>query len=108
MTGAYAGFFGTWLMNAGRRGSLFETLRDEGPLGAGELAAALGYEARYVETWCRGAYAFELLDEQDGLFALADGVAEIMLDPGDPSFMGGRVRRISIFPISIGTRLRSA
>ena len=26
----YAGFFGTWLMNAGRRAGLFEALRDRG------------------------------------------------------------------------------
>ena len=96
VTGCYAGFFGTWLMNAGRRGRLFETLRDRGPLGADELAAALGYEPRYVETWCRGAYAFELLDEERGRFRLAEGVAEIMLDPSDPSFMGGRAE---FFPL---------
>lgn len=94
--GCFAGFFGTWLMNAGRRGRLFETLRDRGPLAADELAAALGYEHRYVETWCRGAYAFELLDEQDGRFRLAEGVAEIMLDSTDPSFMGGRAE---FFPL---------
>lgn len=96
MTGCYAGFFGTWLMNAGRRGRLFETLRDRGPLAPADLAAALGYEQRYVETWCRGAYAFELLDEEDGHFRLAEGVAEIMLDPSDPSFMGGRAE---FFPL---------
>ena len=28
----YAGFFGTWLMNAGRRAQLFATLSAEGPL----------------------------------------------------------------------------
>lgn len=83
-------------MNAGRRSHLFETLRDRGPLTAGELAAALGYEQRYVETWCRGAYAFELLDEEEGRFRLAEGVAEIMLDPTDPSFMGGRAE---FFPL---------
>jgi SAM-dependent methyltransferase len=90
VTGAYAGFFGTWVMNIGRRAGLFETLRDHGPLGAAELAAMLGYEPRYVETWCRGAYAFELLEEEDGRFRLAEQVAPIMLDPADPSFMGGR------------------
>lgn len=83
-------------MNAGRRGRLFEALRDRGPLAPGELAAALGYEPRYVETWCRGAYAFELLDEGAGRFRLAEGVAEIMLDPSDPSFMGGRAE---FFPL---------
>lgn len=90
VTGAYAGFFGTWVMNIGRRARLFETLRDRGPLGASALAAELGYEPRYVEAWCRGAYAFELLDEEGGRFRLAEYVASIMLDSSDPTYMGGR------------------
>ena len=90
VTGAYAGFFGTWVMNIGRRARLFETLHERGPLEASTLAAELGYERRYVETWCRGAYAFELLDEEGGRFRLAEHVAAIMLDAGDPAFMGGR------------------
>ena len=32
VTGAYAGFFGTWVMNAGRRAGLFQALHDRGPL----------------------------------------------------------------------------
>ena len=90
VTGAYAGFFGTWVVNVGRRARLFETLRDRGPLEAAELGYELGYEPRYVETWCRGAFAFELLDEENGRFRLAEHVASIMLDSGDPAFMGGR------------------
>jgi SAM-dependent methyltransferase len=87
----YAGFFGTWLMNVGRRAQLFETLRAEGPLTEQALAARLGYEQRYVRTWCRGAFAFELLthDGENG-YALAPHVQEVLLDPSDPSFMGGR------------------
>jgi SAM-dependent methyltransferase len=87
----YAGFFGTWLMNVGRRAGLFETLRAEGPLTEEALAAKLGYELRYARTWCRGAYAFELLthDPEAG-YALAPHVQEVLLDPSDPSFMGGR------------------
>ena len=87
----YAGFFGTWLMNVGRRARLFETLRADGPLTEEALAAKLGYELRYVRTWCRGGYAFELLthDSAKG-YSLAPHVQEVMLDPSDPSFMGGR------------------
>ena len=87
----YAGFFGTWLVNVGRRAKLFETLQAEGPLTEEALAATLGYEPRYVRTWCRGAYAFELVthDPQEG-YALAPHVQEVLLDPSDPSFMGGR------------------
>jgi len=87
----YAGFFGTWLMNVGRRARLFETLRDRGPMTDVDLAAELGFEPRYVRTWCRGAYAFELLahDPARG-YSLAPHVDEILLDSADPSFMGGR------------------
>ena len=87
----YAGFFGTWLMNVGRRALLFETLRDRGPITDEALATELGFEPRYVRTWCRGAYAFELLahDPEHG-YSLAPHVDEILLDPSDPSFMGGR------------------
>ncbi len=90
VTGAYAGFFGTWVMNAGRRAGLFQTLQEQGPLEPAALAAELGYEPRYVETWCRGAYAFELLDEEGGRFRLAEHIAPILLDTADPAFMGGR------------------
>src|SRR3954449_5207455 len=90
VAGCYAGFFGTWLMNVGRGARLFETLRARGPLSADERAAELGYEPRYVATWCRGAYAFELVVEEGGRFALAPHAAEILLDPSDPAFMGGR------------------
>jgi SAM-dependent methyltransferase len=77
-------------MNVGRRAGLFQALAERGPLETDRLAAELGYELRYVDTWCRGAYAFELLDEEGGRFRLAEHVAPILLDPGDPAFMGGR------------------
>lgn len=94
---SYGGFFGTWIMNAGRRAGLFELLRDRGSATVDELAAALGYERRYVETWCRGAYAFELIGRgPEGAYALEPGVAEILLDPSDPRFMGGRAE---FFPL---------
>jgi SAM-dependent methyltransferase len=87
----YAGFFGTWLINVGRRALLFETLRDRGPMTEEALAAELGFELRYVRTWCRGAYAFELVThEPERGYSLAPHADEILLDPSDPSFMGGR------------------
>jgi SAM-dependent methyltransferase len=90
VTGCFAGFFGTWLMNIGRRARLFEVLRDERGLSADELADRLGYERRYVETWCRGAFAFEFLEREGNQYRLAPHVGDIMLDSSDPAFMGGR------------------
>lgn len=87
----YSGFFGTWLMNVGRRAGLLEALAERGPVEVEELAAALNYDLRYVETWCRGAYAFELLEyAPDRGFSLAPFVKEVMLDSTDPAYMGGR------------------
>jgi SAM-dependent methyltransferase len=93
----YAAFFGTWVLNIGCRARLFESLRDDGPLRPDELASRLDYDQRYVETWCHGAYAFELLvhDAARG-FSLAPYVEQVMLDASDPAFMGGRAE---FFPL---------
>ena len=51
----------------------------------------LGFAPRYVQVWCRAAYAYELLDwdEHTG-YRLAPHIAALLLDPSDPQFMGGR------------------
>lgn len=86
----YGGFFGTWSVAIGRRAGLLATLREHGPLTAQELANSTGCEERYVATWCRGAYAFELLEHDGDRFSITDEAAAVLLDPGDPQFMGGR------------------
>lgn len=85
----------TWIADIGLRSGLFRAIADAGETGATEeaLSEELGFHLRYVRVWCRGAYAFELLDweEQTG-YTLAPHMEALLLDPEDPLFMGGRIQ----------------
>jgi SAM-dependent methyltransferase len=86
----YGGFFGIWMVAIGRRAGLFAALKERGPIDAAALATALAYDEKYVATWCRGAYAFGLIEHTDNRFSLTDEAFAVLLDPGNPSYMGGR------------------
>ena len=86
----YGGFFGIWMVAIGRRAGLFAALKERGPMDAAALAADKGYDEKYVTTWCRSAYAFELIEHSEEGFSMSDEAAAVLLDPGDPSYMGGR------------------
>ncbi|MEA2277259.1 MAG: hypothetical protein QOI62_3028 [Solirubrobacteraceae bacterium] len=90
IVGYYGGFFGTWLIAIGRQSGILEALRDHGEASPQELAERLGYAESYVATWCRGAYAFKLVDHSAGRFSLPAEAATVLLDSTNPSFMGGR------------------
>jgi predicted O-methyltransferase YrrM len=46
-----------------------------------------------VRLWCRGAYAFELLDwDRQAGYRVAPEMASLLLDPTEPLFIGGRVQ----------------
>ena len=84
----------TWLTNIGLRTGLFKAIHEsEGGIHEAELAEKLGFKERYVQVWCRGAYAFELLEwgEATG-YTLAPHLDSLLLDPTDPQFLGGRVQ----------------
>ena len=53
-----------WITDIGLKAGLFRAIADAGDGGTTEeaLARRLDYNLRYVQVWCRGAYAFELLD----------------------------------------------
>jgi SAM-dependent methyltransferase len=87
------GFQGTWVAVIGRKAGLFRVIHDAGAaVTADDLAKRLGYEPRYVRVWCRAAYAYELLDvDPAGGFRLAPHMAELLLDPRDPQYLGGRL-----------------
>ncbi len=87
------GFQGTWVAAIGRKAGLFQALHEAGTgLAAAALAKRLGYEPRYVQVWCRAAYAYELLDHDPAHgFRLAPHMADLLLDPRDPQYLGGRV-----------------
>lgn len=84
-----------WIADIGLKTGMFRAIADAGEMGVTEevLAENLDYKPRYVRVWCRGAYAFELLDwdEQSG-YRLAPHMESLLLDSGDPQFMGGRIQ----------------
>lgn len=84
-----------WIADIGLKAGLFRAISDAGDTGITEeaLAQELDYKLRYVEAWCRGGYAFELLDwdERSG-YRLAAHMESLLLDPADPQFIGGRVQ----------------
>lgn len=84
-----------WIADIGLKAGLFNAIADAGEEGITEeaLAQRLDYKLRYVQVWCRGAYAFELLDwdERSG-YRLAPHMESLLLDPADPQFLGGRIQ----------------
>ena len=91
--GYVGGFQGTWIAAIGRKAGLLRAIRDAGgSVTAEALAKRLGYEPRYVLVWCRAAYAYELLDYDEPTgFRLAPHMADLLLDPQDPRYLGGRI-----------------
>lgn len=84
-----------WIADIGLKAGLFRAIADAGDAGITEeaLAQRLDCEPRYVGVWCRGAYAFELLDwDQRSGYRLAPDMESLLLDPADPQFMGGRIQ----------------
>lgn len=84
-----------WIANIGLQAGLFRVIADAGETGITEAALSeqLGYKVRYVQVWCRGAYAFELLDWDDSSgYCLAPHMESLLLNASDPQFMGGRIQ----------------
>lgn len=89
------GYQALWIADIGLKARLFRTIADAGEAGIGEdeLARTLDYAPRYVQTWCRAAYAYELIDwDAAGGYRLPDDVGALLLDPRDPLYMGGRLQ----------------
>ena len=84
-----------WIADIGLKTGLFRAIADAGEEGITEeaLARRLDYKLRYVQVWCRGAYAFELLDwDERAGYQLAPHMESLLLDPTDPQFLGGRIQ----------------
>lgn len=82
-----------WFTAIGLKSGLFRAIADAGDPGITDAALAeqLGYHPRYVQVWCLGAYAFELLDwDAASGYRLAPHLTSLLLDPADLQFMGGR------------------
>jgi predicted O-methyltransferase YrrM len=94
LAGHIVGYQATWTADIGLRTGLFQTIADAGDgIREDEVAARIGGDPRYVQVWCRSAYAFELLewDEATG-YRLTPAMESLLLDPTEPQFMGGRLQ----------------
>ena len=93
LVGYVVGNQAAWFIDIGLKAGLFRAVAEAGESGIREnaLSEQLSYTLRYVQVWCRGAYAFELLDWDDGSgYRLAPHMESLLLDGSDPRFMGGR------------------
>lgn len=83
------GFHAVHLIRTGVELGLFARIGEagEGGLEAAPLASALGLHAPYVAVWCNTAYAYGLLDGEDGpppRFRLAPHIDSILVDRRHP------------------------
>lgn len=82
-----------WFIAIGLRTGLFRVIADNDSVTDDDLSAQLGFHPRYVDVWCRGAYAFELLDwDEVSGYRLAPHLESLLFDAADPQFMGGRIQ----------------
>jgi ubiquinone/menaquinone biosynthesis C-methylase UbiE len=88
------GYQATWVIDVGLKAGLFAAVAESGPIAEGALAAKLdGLDQRYLQVWCRAAYAFELVDWDEGTgYRIAPHMRQLLLDPADPQFLGGRLQ----------------
>ena len=87
-----------WIVDIGLKAGLLAAIdaAGAGGVGADELAAELGFDRHYTAVWLRAAYAFELLDCDDGRrFRLAAHMRELLLAEDDPMFIGGRMQLVA-------------
>jgi SAM-dependent methyltransferase len=86
------GFYRAWVIQLGLELGLFAALRAAG--GAGltteELASATGTAPDPIATWCRAAFASDLVDCDGDRIHLDEITASILLDVDRPEYLGGQ------------------
>ncbi len=95
--GHLLGYQATWIIDVGLRTGLLAAIAEAGPVREEALAERLGgLDRRYLGVWLRAAYAYELVewDEADG-YSLAEHIRQLLLDPADPQFLGGRLQFVA-------------
>jgi len=84
-----SGFHASWIIYLGQRlGMLPEVRRNPGGIGSESLAGRLGLLPDAVRLWCDMAYAFGILEFQDGIYYLAPGLDEVLVDESSPRYYG--------------------
>jgi len=86
------GFYRSWVIQLGLELGLFSALRAAGGGGltTNDLAAATGTSPDPIATWCRAAYASDLVDCDGDRFHLDESTASILLDVDRPEYLGGQ------------------
>jgi len=86
------GFYRAWVIQLGLELDLFAALRAAGTAGltTNELAAATGTAPDPIATWCRAAYASDLVDCTGERIHLDEVTASILLDVDRPEYLGGQ------------------
>jgi SAM-dependent methyltransferase len=86
------GFYRAWVIQLGLELGFFPALRAAGPDGltSAELAAAAGTSADPTTTWCRAAYASDLVGCDGDRIHLDEITAAILLDEDRPEYLGGQ------------------
>ena len=77
------------LMHLGTRLGLWEALRDSEPCTSTQLAETSGLQERWVREWLHGMAATELVQHDDGRFALTPEARVALTDRDHWSFMPG-------------------
>lgn len=94
------GFQATWIANIGVKKGLFSAIRSVGDAGikSKKLAEMLSYDPRYVGVWCRGAYAFNLLQWENGKgYSLSPEMVVILFDETHPLYISSRLQVSTAF-----------
>lgn len=88
------GYQATWIVDIGLKTGLFQAIADAGDgISDSAVAGRLDLDPRYVQLWCRSAYAFELLEwDRAAGFRLTSEMRTVLLDAANPLFMGGRMQ----------------
>ncbi len=85
------GAYSVPLVRIGETHGLYRSLHEEGPATAGELAARLDLDERYVREWLghQAASGYVAYDPADGRFTLPPEQAAVFADEDSPFFMMG-------------------
>jgi SAM-dependent methyltransferase len=86
------GFYRAWVIQLGLELDLFSALRTAGAAGmtSEELAAATGTAPDPITTWCRAAFASDLVECDGDRIRLDEVTASILLDVDRPEYLGGQ------------------
>ncbi len=86
------GFYRAWLIQLGLEVGFFAALRDarDAGLTSDELAIATGTAPDPVATWCRAAFASDIVECDGDRIHLDEITASILLDADRPEYLGGQ------------------